>query len=146
MAQSSLGYVDDSATVTLTNAQVLTLRATPVTIVAAPLATKAIVFKSAAITVDGTAGAFTESTANLGFKMVDGSGVQVATTVETTGFIDQAGIMHTRANPKLDPIMTAAQVAGKALVLHNLGAGEYAGGNVANSMKVTVYYDLVDIV
>jgi len=146
MSQTSLGYCPDSASVTLTNAQVLTLRATPVTIVAAPLASKAIVFIGAAITVDGTAGAFTESTANLGFKMVDGSGVQVATTVESTGFMDQAGIMHTRATPKLDPIMTAAQVAGKALVLHNLGGGEFGGGNAANTMKVTVYYDLVDIV
>lgn len=131
-----LGFV----TVTLTNAQILALRATPITIAAAPGANKINQFLGASLNVNGTAGAYTESADNLAFKYVDGSGVTLSETIEATGFIDQAGKMITNAIPKKDVILTEAQGENAAIVLHNTGDGEYGGGNAANTMKVTLAY------
>lgn len=131
------------ATVTLTNAQVKALRATPFTCAAAPGANKMSQFIGAVLNVDGSAGAFTESSDNLAFKYVDGSGVAVSETIEATGFIDQAGKMLTNAVPKKDVILTEAQGENAAIVLHNTGDGEYGGGNAANTLKVTMAYRVV---
>jgi hypothetical protein len=69
------------------------------------------------------ANVLTESTANLGIKFTDGSGVQVNETVECTGFIDQAANTETEARPKLDPIVAGSAAANKALVLHEPRCG-----------------------
>lgn len=143
----SISSVEDTlsryAEVTLTNAQVLAIRATPITMVAAPGAGKKLVFLSAALNVNGTAGAYTETTDNLQFKYVDGSGVAVSEAVETTGFIDQAGKMHTSARAKLDGIATEAQSVNVPIVLHNTGDGEFGGGNAANTLKVSTLYRVI---
>lgn len=131
------------ATVTLTNAQVLNLRATPISMVAAPGAGKRIQFLGATLNVDGTAGGYTEGAVNLAFKMVNGSGVAVSQTVETTGFIDVVGKAHTNALPLLDTILTEAQGVNVALVLHNTGGAEFGGGNAADTLKVTIAYRVV---
>lgn len=131
------------ASVLLTNAQVLALRATPPTLVAAPGAGKKLSFVAGSLNVNGTAGAYTESTANLALRYAGASGVQISQTVESTGFIDQAGKMHTDILPKLDPIATEAQAVNQPIVLHNLGAGELGGGNAANTLRATVLYRVV---
>ena len=128
----------------LTNAQLLAVRATPIEIVEAPGAGKRNLFLGASLRLNVTTTAYTESTANIGFKYKDGSGVQVNETVEATGFVDQTGITHTNARPKLDAICTDAQCVNLAIVMHNLGAGEWTGGNAANTMTVTVYFVTVE--
>src|SRR3954454_12093238 len=78
------------ATVTLTNAEIKALRATPKTLVAAPGSGKVLEFLSAQLKLVAGANVLTESTANLAVKYTNGSGAQVSQTIEATGFIDQA--------------------------------------------------------
>jgi hypothetical protein len=130
--------------VTLTNAQIKAVRATPVQLVAAPGAGKRLKFMGAYLELIAGTNVLTESTANLGIKYTDGSGVQVNETVECTGFIDQAVNTETEARPKLDPIVASSASANKALVLHNLGAGEFGGNAAADAtLKVKVWYSVV---
>lgn len=135
-----------TTSVTLTNAQIKALRATPVELVPAPGTSRLLVFLGALLKLTAGANVLTESTANLGIKFTDGSGVQVNETVEATGFIDQAADTMTSARPKLDPIVASTGCANKALVLHNLGGGEF-GGNAAldATLTVVVLYAVVDL-
>jgi predicted RecA/RadA family phage recombinase len=129
------------ATVAVSNAEIKALRATPKTLVAAPGANKFIEFVSAVLVNSGGANALTESTANLAVKLNNGSGVAVSQTVESTGFIDQTAKTITNALPVIDAIVASASGANKALVLHNIGAGEIAGNAAADvTLAVNVAY------
>ena len=125
------------ATVQITNTQLKALRATPVTLVAAPGAGKVLEFISAVIKNNGGTNALTESTANMAVKYTDGSGAAVSQAIESTGFVDQTAATVTAGLPKIDPIVAYASAANKALVLHNTGAGEF-GGNAANDVTFSV--------
>jgi len=130
-----------TAEVSVTNAQIKALRATPKTLVAAPGASKVIEFVSAIIILKAGANVLTESTANLAVKYTDGSGTQISETVESTGFIDQATDTLTTVRVKQDGIVATAQFANSPLVLHNLGAGEFAGNAAADAtLRVKVAY------
>lgn len=132
-----------STEITITQAQLVALRAAPITVVAAPGSTKVLQFLGAYLElVYAGTGNNTESTANLGFKYTDGSGVQVNESVECTGFIDQTVSTNTHARPKLDPIVAATASTNQPLVLHNLGGGEFGttGGTPTSSLKVKVIY------
>lgn len=115
------------AAVTLTNAQIKALRATPVEIVPAFGANKIIEFISGSLILIAGVNVLTESGCNFGLKYTDGSGVQVNETVEATGFIDQAVNTMTSIRKKLDAIVASSAAANKALVLHNVGGAEIAG-------------------
>lgn len=125
------------ATVTLTNAELKALRATPKTLVAAPGAGKVLEFVSAVLKNNGGTNALTESTDNMAVKFTDGSGAAVSQTIECTGFIDQTAATVTTAQAKIDAIAAYSAAANKALVLHNTGDGEW-GGNAANDVTLTV--------
>ena len=125
--------------VSITNAEMLALRATPKTLVAAPGAGKMLEFVSAVLIFDYT-GAYTETADNMAVKYTDGSGAAVSQTIEATGFVDATADTVTNALAKIDTIIAASAAANKALVLHNTGDGEYGGGNAANAIRVKVTY------
>jgi len=122
--------------VTLTNAQVLALRATPITLVAAPGSTKVNEFISAMIVASQAAGAWTETVDNMAIRYTNGAGLIVSDAIETTGLF-AASIKATRARAAIDPI---GMLKNAPLVLHNTGDGEFGGGNAANTMLVRIFY------
>jgi hypothetical protein len=127
------------AEVSITNAEMLALRATPKTLVAAPGAGKVLEFVSAQLYFDYT-GAYTETADNMAVKFTDGSGAAVSQAIEATGFVDATADTITNALPKIDTIVAKSGSENKALVLHNTGDGEYGGGNAANAIRVKVAY------
>jgi hypothetical protein len=131
--ESLIQYTDT----VLTNAQVLALRATPRTLVAAPGAGRYLDFLGAIIVANTTAGAYTETADNLAIRQTGASGIIVSDTIEATGVVDAAAVKMTSARPKVDAIGT---VLNAALVLHNTGDGEYGGGNAANTIRIRTFY------
>lgn len=125
--------------VSLTNAEMLALRAAPKTLVAAPGAGKVLEFLSAVLVFDYT-GAYTETADNMAIRYTDGSGTIVSEAIEATGFVDATADTMTTARPKVDVIAAKTACENKALVLHNTGDGEYGGGNAANAVRVTISY------
>lgn len=128
--------------VSLTNAEIKALRATPKTLVAAPGAGKVLEFVSAVLLLDyGGTNVFTETADNLVVRFNNTTGVIVSETIETTGFIDQSADTLTTALAKIDAIASKAGSENLALVLHNSGDGEIAG-NAANdnTLRVKVAY------
>lgn len=128
--------VERYAEVTITTGQLLALRATPKTLVAAPGAGKILEFVSAVLILDYNTVAYTETADNFQVKYVDGSGVAASQTIETTGWIDQVADTITNALPKINVIGTPAQLSNTALVLHNTGDGEIEAGNSPVLVKV----------
>lgn len=134
------------ATVTLTNAEIKALRATPKTLVAAPGSGKVLKFLGATLKLSGGANALTETADNMAVKWTDGSGTAVSQTIEATGFIDQTAATVTNAEPAIDAITAYASAANKALVLHNTGDGEYGGNAAADvTMTVVIAYRVVTV-
>jgi hypothetical protein len=127
------------AEVTITNAEMLALRAAPKTLVAAPGAGKVLEFVGLQLFFDRT-GAYTETADNMAVRFDNGTGVIVSQAIESTGFVDAAGDAITNGLPKIDGLATAAQGENKALVLHNTGDGEFGGGNAANVIRAKVSY------
>lgn len=127
------------AAVSLTNAEMLALRATPKELVAAPGAGKVLEFISATLLFDYT-GAYTETADNMAVRYENGSGVQASDDIEATGFVDATADTVTFARKKVDGIVAKTGCENKALVLHNTGDGEYGGGNASNAVRVKVAY------
>lgn len=123
------------ADVSITDTQMKALRATPKQLVAAPGTGYALQFLGAQFFFDYT-GAYTESSDDLGVKYTDGSGKQVSDTLDATGFVDATADAHAFVTASQTSLLTA----NAALVLHNLGDGEYGGGNASNAVKVRCFY------
>ena len=124
--------------VTIAHAAILTLRAAPVTLVAAPGAGKIALFHSALLVSSVPASVYTETADNLAIRQVDGSGALISEAIETTASIlTSTGIKATTARPKVDQI---GLLLNSALVLHNTGDGEFGGGAAANTLKVRIFY------
>ena len=139
LAQS--GYVQWED-VTVSNAEIKALRASPKELVAAPAAGSVHMFLGAQLKLNyGGTNAFTETADNLAIKYENGSGVAVSDTIESTNFIDATADTLTSAVPVADAIVAASGAEAKALVLHNTGDGEIAG-NAAddNTMTLRIYY------
>ncbi len=120
----------------ITSAQVKAIRATPIAVVPAPGAGRALEFISALVQLNYGSNAFTGAQ-NFAVKYKDGASAQVSQAVTGAGFIDQASDMVTNALPKVDALATRAVAENQPLVLHNIGAGEIAG-NAANDSLLHV--------
>lgn len=125
---------------TLDNDDILALRATPFTLVAAPGAGKVIEFMSAELFYDYGGTVYTESADNLIIRYADGSGQAVSETIETTAFIDAVADSAIIARPAAQLVFLKTACDNKALVLHNTGNGEFGGGDADSLIKVRVTY------
>ena len=136
-----------SSKVTITSAQILLIRATPITLVPAPGANKVLVFESALLLLDyGGTNGFTESSDDLSVRYTDESGVVVSVAIESTGFIDQTADTYINAIPIVNAIVVPAGNVNQALVLHNVGDGEIAGNAGGdNVVEVWTTYRVLDI-
>src|SRR3972149_3482378 len=129
------------AEIAVTVAEMLAIRATPKTLVAAPGAGYALEFVSALFIYDYTA-AYTESDDNLAVRYTDGSGTVVSLTLETTGLLDATADKISTISPlATDPLITA----NAALVLHNTGNGELGGTGSACRVKVAYRVHKTDL-
>lgn len=120
------------AEVAVTAAEMLALRATPKSLVAAPGAGYVLEFISALFIYDYTA-AFTETTDNLNVRFTDVSGVVASLTLETTGLLDATSDQIRTISPLATDI---TPVANSPLVLHNDGNGEFGGTGSPCRVKV----------
>jgi len=127
--------------VQLTNAQVLLLRATPVTLVPAPGANLVLFLHGLWIVSDAAAGAWTESTDNLVVQYDGGA--------DATSGIEAGDLVGAAVNTKtVQPTATVldTSIANEALEIFNTGDGEWGGGNVANTMSIRTWYSVVSSV
>ena len=127
-----------SATVTVTNAEMLALRATPKTLVSAPGAGKVLEFVSAMFYCNTAAGAYTNPQ-------------QMAVRDNnTTGAVRSGSTSVNLVNTTTPAYAyTAPQntnpAANVPFVLHNTGGSEMTGGNAANTMTVIVAYRILTL-
>jgi hypothetical protein len=132
-AQSRQEYVD----VQITSGQVLALNATPISLVAAPGAGKALIFDGAVIHKPaGTAYAGIAAGEDMSVKYTNGSGLDVA-TCEATGFLDQTTAQSRYVLPRTGALAAGTvsditPVANAALVLHMLSGEITTGDSVLN--------------
>lgn len=134
------GLVADGAVqwaqVAIASAAALAIRATPVTLVAAPGAGKIAEFLGMVLILDATATAYVEGGNNLAVRYENGSGAKVSDDIEATGFADQTADTMTTARPKADAIVAKTVCENKALVLHNIGGSEWTTGTGVFRAKV----------
>jgi len=131
------------AEVSITNAQFVLIRATPITIVAAPGAGYMIEFIRGEVAFDYTA-AYTETTDNLELRW-GAAGVSASELIECTGFVTATADSMIPVGPSASLVRAKAIVDNKALVLQNNGDGEFGGGNAANVIRVRVLYRIVSL-
>lgn len=150
-ATTTLGTIDDSleaaalfagaeVTVTVTTEEVLLLNTTPVELVEAPGAGKALILDEATLLLDYATVKYDgiDGAEDLNIRYTDGTGALVA-TVETTGFLDQEAdaLRHVKAAAAA----AFAPVADAALVLF-MSTGNIATGD--SPLKVRVRYHVVN--
>ena len=129
--------------VVVTTAQVLALFATPIALVPAPGAGRALIFEGALIQKPaGTAYAGIAAGEDLAVKYTDAAGLEVA-QIETTGFLDQATLQTrwARAHAAATGDSSIVPVVNAALVLHLL-VGEIITGD--SDLNIEVHYRDVD--
>lgn len=129
----------------ITSAQLLALNATPKEVVAAPGASgyallfqRALIYKPA-----GTAYAGIAAGEDLVFKYTNGSGAQVSSVIETTGFLDQTTAQVRYVGMPGSTSTTAADVTpvdNANIVLHLL-TGEITTGD--SPLVVRTWYDII---
>lgn len=133
------------ATITLTSAQVLALRATPITVVAAPGAGKSVFFIAAQLkSIYGGTNAFTNPQ-NLAIRYQNTTGTIVSNTITAAGFLDQTASEYQVVGVSASStIASLTVVENHALVIHNTGASEITGNAAGdNTIKVTVTYAIL---
>jgi hypothetical protein len=116
----------------------LLIRATPIELVRAPGAGRAIMVDKVDFLLSAASGAYTETADNLAVEYSGGADIL---TVEATGFLDQASAEPRtveRAEALVEPVVN------QSVQLINNGDGEFGGGNAATFLEVVTHYRLVN--
>lgn len=128
--------VEGVRSVTLTRAQVIALRATPVSIIAAQGAGLVLEFISGMVfAVYGGSNVFTNPQ-NMALRYKDTGGTICSGTITAAGLIDQAASEAESIPNVAGAIMTKAGCDNQAIVIHNTGASEITGNAAANNTIV----------
>lgn len=135
-----------SETVTLTDAQIKALPTTPIQIVAAPGANKYIKYAGAVLVLDVTSGVYTNLNTSAMNLLRTG---QNPLTVDFSGAYleDDSNVwvyQDTSVNNDGIPVVLS-ELENLAIEISSQNTGNLTGGNAANTLKVTVYYVVVDI-
>jgi len=122
--------------VTLTAAQIKLLATTEIELVAAPGADKFLQFLGAILILNYGSEVLAEDADNLDIEYDDGTGAAVCTTIECTGFIDQAADQLAVVIPIVIASVTAAANVNKNLALVN--NNDNFTGNATGDTTITV--------
>lgn len=129
-----------SKVVTLTNAQVLALGATPVTLVAAPGVGKYVDVITVSLVFDYTAAYSSVGDARCYWGSRT-SGNACSATITGSGFFDASADKAIRVSGV--PDNTNPPVTNTAVVLQKVLLEEMGGGNAANTVRVVIHYRIV---
>lgn len=143
-ALANFGYaLIKKATVTLTDAQIKALPTTPVQIVAAPGADKVAVVQACLLSVNTMGGAYTNFASGVMTCVMGGSNVVDNVSSDTLLDSEQEIVWHLPAQEwgaeAANAINQSIQLSGSDV------AGDFTGGDPANTLTVTVFYTIVDV-
>lgn len=132
---------------TLTHAQLLALRATPVEVIPAPGANKIIQIIKCLLYWDRAGGAvFTIAAPGDDFSLRYG-GTAISASPESTpatGFIDQATAMVQIGSGYSGVLSDAANCINKSVTISNVGGAEWTNGGTSE-IKYHITYTIIDI-
>lgn len=145
-ALAELAAVDQhiqKTTTTINNAATKTLNATPVTIIAAPGAGKAIVDVRVSVKYVYATAAFDSVGGGDDFEIryTDGSGAKVANDIETTGMMDQASDQYRMSGP----VNTSLTPVANAPVVLTVAGSELFAAAGGGSLVVQAFYRIVTL-
>jgi hypothetical protein len=129
------------ATTHLTSANLLALRATPITVIPAPAAGKFIRVIALTAQYKFNSTAFTVGADNLGFRYVGGSSDFAG--IPVTGLIDQTHSEVAFQNPNTSFLATQTGVSAVAIQVHNTGGAEWTLGN--GDVFLTLLYEVITL-
>lgn len=131
------------AEVTLTSAQLLALRATPVALLAAPGAGKVYLLNRVLFKLNWNTTAYT--VANTNFALTLGAaGTAVGAVVATPAIMTQtADSLYTMLTPDTLGVSAVANDANKALVIANTGSAEFLAGD--STLSVRIWYETMSV-
>lgn len=143
------------ATVTLTNAQIKALNSTFVELVPTPGAGNMLVFVSAALVMNNSAGVYTGADTDCLLQVVYGDDDIGASTTTSPSTTDDAlagpGIDRWVLYPAIVEETAGIYVSSdyflgpnKAFKLRMQNSGPLGGGNAANTLKVTTWYGVLE--
>ncbi len=130
------------AGVAVSSAELLALRATPKSLVAAPGAGKMLSFRGAEIIYDAGATPYTVGTNDAAIRYKDTAGDIISQTIDSAGLLDSATDVVTHVDPLgTDSKGPKADVENQPLVLHNSGAAEWTAGD--GVVRVKIWYFII---
>lgn len=127
----------------IANAACRTLNATPVVVIPAPGADRAIVDVTVQAKYVYATAAFDSVGANddLAFKYTDGSGAKVCGDIETVGWLDQTS----SAWRATGPVVTSMTPVANAPVVAQILTGEVYGAAGGGSLVIRAQYRIVEL-
>lgn len=126
----------------ITNAQMLALRATAIEVAPAPGVGRLIWPIFGSLVFDHTA-AYTETADNMQLRYSDESGAFASAEIESTGFVDASGDAAVSIQRLTTTTLLTAALSNAPVVLHNIGDGEFGGGDAANVVHCSLAYLVV---